>query len=191
MCDGMLLVASCCFIGTCADIILAFLGGRPDGEPLRERVLHEADVVMRKQARGHDGKVGIAVRTAIRRIFVDNPTLHIEDCLGANGCIAFSVAATSLGFTDQNFDAVCKVLSNSFYTDFFAELILRLNVREFLNHIAEDDGYELKVGLAKHEHFGVTLHEGRIFFTFHMSKLFQVANEAITEALACPSQKRS
>ena len=190
LCAGARCAVSTCVIVTYTNFLVAFLGRRPDGEQTTDRGFLGANVIMRRKPRTHGDKVGASVVTAIRKIIGDNPAPRIEDLFRQNGNIGFSVAAIDLGGTDQNYDALCKMLNNRFYTDFLGELILRLNVHQFMDRVAEYESYELNVGLAVHEHFGVSLYDGRIFFTFHASKLAQIANEEIVEALTCPNQKR-
>jgi len=111
--------------------------------------------------------------------------------VGEDGDMTFSVAVRELGFTDRDLDALKDMLQVRFYCDFIAETLLRRNVGHFMAHVAEQKWYELDVRLAAHQHYGVGIDQGRIFFIFHVSRLAEIANEEIHEVLKCQSQNKS
>jgi hypothetical protein len=108
-----------------------------------------------------------------------------------SGNMTFSLALRDLDVARNDLRALRDMLSVRFYADFIAEVILRRNVRQFMDRVAEQSGFELDVRLGAHQHFGVGFDDGRVFFIFHVSKLSEIANEEINEALKWRSKKPS
>ena len=117
--------------------------------------------------------------------------LRLEKYPVSGGDMTFSLAVPDLGIKRNEFAGFRDMLSVRFYADFIAEVILRRNVCQFMDHVAEQAWYELDVQLAAHQHYGVGLDGGRVYFIFHVSRLAEIANEEINEALTCPSRKQS
>jgi hypothetical protein len=117
------------------------------------------------------------------------PTAVIERHDMVQGDMTFSVPVAELGHAGGDITTLKQMLRTRFYADVVAELILRRNVHQFLDHVAEDTLYEFEVRLGAHEHFGVGFDEGRLFFFFHVSKLAEVANEQIHQELKWPNRK--
>jgi len=117
------------------------------------------------------------------------PTPVIERHDLVQGDMTFSISLAELGHAGGDITALKKMLRTRFYADAVAELILRRNVHQFLDHVAEDSLYEFEVRLAAHEHFGVGFDEERLFFFLHVSKLAEVANEQIHQELKWPNRK--
>src|SRR5207245_2949200 len=111
------------------------------------------------------------------------PRPVIEKYDTMRGDMTFSVSLSELGQAGGDVAALKRMFRSRFHADVIAELILRRNVHQFLDHVAEDTLYEFEVRLAAHEHFGVGFDERRLFFFFHVSKLSEVANEQIHQEL--------
>ena len=151
---------------------------------------------MKKQNRGQIefGGTDAAVREFLKIIsFIINrcPKPRIAKYPRFGCDLTFSVPIGGRGYPNADFDALRTMLSVRFFADFIAELILRSNLQQFLDHVAEEPDYEMNVMSAAHEHFGVAIDGGRIEFAFHVSRLSELVNEQIREVLECAGRKRS
>jgi len=119
----------------------------------------------------------------INAILTRRLELRLQPYPQVGGDLVFSVSLRDLGFANPELKRLGEMLGIRFYADVIGELIVRRNIETFLNHVSEENMYEVDAQLAVHQHYGVGITKGRVYFIFHVSRIWCLGGEQIEAML--------